>query len=206
MRKIILLAAAMTALSIGAAHAAQVTDPVGDLAPGFTDAANADLDVTKFAVHYDATAQNFTFIGTMAGALNAANGNVYVIGVDNAPGAHNPFKQAPGVFFNSVISVGENGVATIAGHPNLMADISGSTFSLVVPLSDISSTTFSPQQYGFNLWPETATRAISDFAPNNSLIGAVPEPASWAMMIMGFGIVGFAMRRSSRPQSQTAAI
>jgi hypothetical protein len=28
-------------------------------------------------------------------------------------------------------------------------------------------------------------------------VGAVPEPASWAMMLAGFGIVGGAMRRRS---------
>jgi hypothetical protein len=25
--------------------------------------------------------------------------------------------------------------------------------------------------------------------------GAIPEPGTWAMMLMGFGAVGFAMRR-----------
>ena len=29
-------------------------------------------------------------------------------------------------------------------------------------------------------------------------VAAVPEPASWAMMIAGFGMVGFAMRRSEK--------
>jgi len=28
---------------------------------------------------------------------------------------------------------------------------------------------------------------------------AVPEPATWAMMLLGFGVVGFAMRRRRRP-------
>jgi hypothetical protein len=27
-------------------------------------------------------------------------------------------------------------------------------------------------------------------------ISAIPEPATWAMMILGFGLVGFAARRS----------
>ena len=30
--------------------------------------------------------------------------------------------------------------------------------------------------------------------------GAVPEPATWAMMLLGFGAVGFSMRRSKRNQ------
>lgn len=32
----------------------------------------------------------------------------------------------------------------------------------------------------------------------NIRVGAVPEPATWAMMIIGFGFTGFAMRRQRR--------
>jgi hypothetical protein len=31
---------------------------------------------------------------------------------------------------------------------------------------------------------------------------AVPEPATWAMMLAGFGAIGFTMRRRRKPQSQ----
>ena len=33
----------------------------------------------------------------------------------------------------------------------------------------------------------------------NINITAVPEPATWAMMLLGFGAVGFAMRRRRQP-------
>lgn len=33
--------------------------------------------------------------------------------------------------------------------------------------------------------------------------GAVPEPASWALMMLGFGIVGFSMRRRQRKGATT---
>ena len=33
---------------------------------------------------------------------------------------------------------------------------------------------------------------------NLAVGGAVPEPATWAMMIVGFGLVGGAMRRSRK--------
>jgi PEP-CTERM motif len=36
-----------------------------------------------------------------------------------------------------------------------------------------------------------------NFSYDTVASGAVPEPATWAMMIFGFGIVGFAMRRRS---------
>jgi PEP-CTERM motif len=47
--------------------------------------------------------------------------------------------------------------------------------------------THSSQIFGSN---QFATLTVTD-----SNIGAVPEPASWALMIAGFGLVGSAMRR-----------
>ena len=43
--------------------------------------------------------------------------------------------------------------------------------------------------YGFETSPETAITATT------AIPAAVPEPATWAMMLVGFGAVGFAMRR-----------
>lgn len=37
-----------------------------------------------------------------------------------------------------------------------------------------------------------------------TLAGAVPEPASWAMMIGGFGLMGGAIRRRARPSTKFA--
>jgi hypothetical protein len=35
-----------------------------------------------------------------------------------------------------------------------------------------------------------------DFIVRATIVGGVPEPATWAMLILGFGLVGFAARRS----------
>ncbi len=43
----------------------------------------------------------------------------------------------------------------------------------------------------------TLTTTEDSFEIDNLAV-AVPEPASWAMMILGFGAIGFAMRRRSR--------
>jgi hypothetical protein len=37
--------------------------------------------------------------------------------------------------------------------------------------------------------------AINAFETANFAVGAVPEPATWAMMLLGFGAVGYSMRR-----------
>jgi hypothetical protein len=39
---------------------------------------------------------------------------------------------------------------------------------------------------------------------NTSVVGGVPEPASWAMMVGGFGLVGGALRRRQRPAARFA--
>lgn len=41
---------------------------------------------------------------------------------------------------------------------------------------------------------------------NFSPIAAVPEPASWAMMLMGFGVIGGAMRRRRRSTAQATQL
>lgn len=38
----------------------------------------------------------------------------------------------------------------------------------------------------------------------SSLVAPVPEPATWAMMLLGFGAIGFAMRRRSAPIARLA--
>lgn len=48
----------------------------------------------------------------------------------------------------------------------------------------------------------TLGRSVGAYTLNQSTFGAVPEPATWAMMIAGFGAVGQAMRRRGRPLPQ----
>jgi hypothetical protein len=42
------------------------------------------------------------------------------------------------------------------------------------------------------------SNSLGGYIENISLSGAVPEPATWAMMILGFGAVGGAMRAAQR--------
>lgn len=52
----------------------------------------------------------------------------------------------------------------------------------------------SPDNYTLGTWTPVAGFAIST---GNASIAAVPEPASWALMLGGFGLIGSAMRRRS---------
>lgn len=43
--------------------------------------------------------------------------------------------------------------------------------------------------------------AYTNYVFRVDALGAVPEPATWAMMLMGFGAIGFAMRRRKDKES-----
>jgi hypothetical protein len=49
-----------------------------------------------------------------------------------------------------------------------------------------------------------ALQLSSGVGNGNSVIGGVPEPTSWALMIAGFGVVGGALRRKARAEITTA--
>ncbi len=49
------------------------------------------------------------------------------------------------------------------------------------------------------------TSGSNSFEFDNIATSAVPEPATWAMMIMGFGLAGSAMRQSRRKSAMTFA-
>jgi hypothetical protein len=182
-----------------AVQATTVFDAVGDFAPGYTGAA-ADLDVTSFGVNYDGANRRFLIGATMAGIINPATIGLYAIGVNTGTGIVAPFtpQGAPNVRFNQVVVVNKNGTARV-GDNDLTATINGNRFDIAVPEALLTSTGFAASQYTWNLWPRTGLgtgTVATDFAPDNAmLLGSVPEPGTWAMMIGGFAASGVALRR-----------
>ena len=191
------------------AAAVAVSDPTGDFLASFVGARTPDLDVTGFSVVFDGT--NFLIGGTLAGDIVPANNALYVIGIDTGTGAIRPFADIgeANVIFNQVIILnGATGTATL-GSTTLTSSITGNAFSILLPGGLPTSTGATPPQYGFNLWPRLGlgnNNQISDFGPQNDLlrVAAVPEPASWGLMLLGFGAIGTAMRRRRREQPTLA--
>jgi hypothetical protein len=204
--KTLRLAAALVPMIVGApAGAATVSDPVGDILPSFVGTGSPDLDVTSFSVSLDASATTFTLGAVLAGDIDPSLAGFYVIGVNTGSGAIHPFAGIgePNVTFNQVIIVQKDGTATL-GANSLITLLTGNQFIVSVPVSLLPSTGALAANYGFNIWPRegatvTGNSQITDFAPDNRLLSAnglvaVPEPASWLMMLLGFGLVGGAMR------------
>ena len=200
------LALALLPFVISAPAAATVvTDPVGDFIPSFAGPTTGDLDVTLFGVTFDPGTELFQISGSLAAALVPESDYYYVIGVNTGAGAIAPFGSIGqgNVIFDQVVIVGSEGEAFLGTESNPLAfNINGSDFDVTVPLSMLPSTGRDPLEYAFNLWPRTQIdnpadlTAISDFAPDNSMIHptAVPEPATWLAMLLGFGLAGTALR------------
>lgn len=75
-----------------------------------------------------------------------------------------------------------------------------SSFLGFVSTGSMSNVTLSAvQPTGGNLWPTANNLTLAQAAATP----AVPEPATWAMMILGMGAVGFAMRRSRTSKVRT---
>ena len=217
MNKLRLAAALLPLITISPAVASTVSDPVGDFLPSFTGTASPDLDVTSFSVSLDPGATTFSIGAVLAGDIDPALAGFYVIGVNTGSGTIHPFAAIgePNVTFNQVIVIQKNGTATL-GSNSLTALLSGNQFIVSVPVSLLPSTGATASNYGFNLWPRfgatvTGNAQISDFAPDNALLSAngllpVPEPATWLMMLLGFGLIGGVMRFRRDPKARIEQI
>lgn len=210
------LASFAAAPALAQVQSQTVTDAKGDFLAGYTGPKLDDLDVTSFSVSYDSAAKLFTLGTTFAGAITAGTPGFYVYGVNTGKGAIRPFASIGqgNVIFDQAIVVQKDGTGTIGGtalDPNWVA-IAGNVLTVKVPLSLLPSTGFTPERYGFNLWPRTGfsgSAQISDFAPENATLSAagaaaVPEPASWAMLVLGAGAAGGMLRYRRRRQSAVA--
>jgi hypothetical protein len=114
-----------------------------------------------------------------------------------------PFNPAPaGAGFTTIARRGPNGIvleADFFGMPNSMTGQVNGLFEGEISTSYIFRTNargFKAGTYGVS--NASTTQGIT-FAPN-----AVPEPATWAMMLGGFGLLGAASRRSARAKSVLA--
>lgn len=54
-------------------------------------------------------------------------------------------------------------------------------------------------------WASPQQVLVDNFAVNGSVLDAVPEPATWALMLLGLGVIGGAMRSSRRRTGAVAA-
>jgi hypothetical protein len=207
-------AAAIAAALLGAGSAAAATDPLGDFLGTFTGTQSAKLDLVSADARFTGTHFNLSL--KTAGAIGGLPGSLYVIGINRGAGTprlnllSDPDLDAS-VKWDSVAVMLPDGTLRVvtfpaAGAPTITpifggAVVNGDTISASVPFALLPTRGFAATSYTFQAWSrlrvnpaaDGTNNEIADFGPR--LFAAVPEPASWAMMIAGFGLAGWSARR-----------
>jgi PEP-CTERM motif-containing protein len=214
-------AAGLLGLAASPALAALITDPAGDFLATYTGPLGGDLDVLTAEAILKGT--QLTLTATLNGDVGTTAGGVYVWGVDRGAGVPIFQSNTPpigeGVLFDSVVVLNTNltgavveilPTSSVTPLPAGSVTVSGHTITGVFDISLLPSNGASLFGYGYNLWPRngldpTNSGQVADFAPDRSTAFAtVPEPAAWALMITGFGLVGLIARRRSSPALRLA--
>lgn len=184
---------------LGGVAAAPISDPLGDFLPTYTAGPKGgDLDVLAADAVYTGT--SFILSGTEAGPIGTTPGALFVWGIDRGRGTARFGALAPGVTFDSVVSINPAGTTRVTDLisglgtdlPSSAVTVSGSSLSIIVPAGLLPAFPglLRPDGYLVNLWPRLGAgnnNQIADFAPDNSdfQVRAVPEPTSVALLLSG---------------------
>jgi hypothetical protein len=114
--------------------------------------------------------------------------------------------EADGNFFGSPILLGTDSFAAgslsgklffTSGGSGMVTDIGDAGFGIFVPKGVKSIYQSNVVYFGMDDFINNDDDNHDDFIIK-AVVGNIPEPQTWAMMILGFGLVGFAARRSGR--------
>lgn len=218
MLKQLLPAALASAVLTAAAPAHALTDATGDYLATYAGPQAQDLDILSASVLFDGS--NFRLSATLADAPGTTEGAIYVWGINRGAGTPRLTFGAPAigssVFFDAVAVMFPDGLGRVAilpamGPPTItnlpgLVEIDGDTISASFAASLLPSNGLAYEDYPFTLWSrkrvnpllDGTNAEIADFAPDvGGVRAAVPEPTTWALMIIGFVGAGTALRRRS---------
>lgn len=212
------LGAAALIITAAPVGATTVTDARGDPLGSFTGLFADDLDILSASATFDGSA--FTLGSTQAGAVGTTAGALYVWAINRGAGTPRlgvlgaPPAIGADKLFDALLVLFPDGTARVVTFPSAGAPtitpltgavtVSGATITGVVPLALLSPTGFAPTDYQFAMWSRRRVNPamdgnngeVADFAPDTGAFGAgaVPEPASWALMVAGMGALGVTLR------------
>lgn len=182
---------------IGQFQAINIADASGNFGGSAGQFSGFDLDAIKLSYDFCTTAACAAGAAAVA-VFNFSSGIFFTPGTQRAPIDPKLFGTGPAgnTVNNAVATLGAFDAFSSTASPNgfvSMGDNGVLSFSLTSLLSGT----------GLYLY-------IGEVGDNGEVAGsnitvsrsAVPEPATWAMLILGFGAVGGALRRRARPALQ----
>ena len=167
-----------------------VTDQNGPGAYSLTQQFTVPIGTTALTFSFDMFVNNYSEVNAVnpAGLDYTATPNQHAR-VDLLLSGADPFSTAGGdVLANFFL-----GSDPFATNPNAWTSYSFDIFGLITP----------GQSYQVRFAEVDNQFFFNQGVDNVSILatgGAVPEPGTWAMMLMGFGAVGFAMRRRKQTE------
>ena len=166
-------------------------------------AAAAAISIAVAASPSQAALFDFTLTGTNANGGNVSGSGTFTT-TDMATDGAYTITAISGMFnsvaIDSLLAPGSyelNDNLLFASTPYL--DVLGVSFTLANNASTEVNIYYSSlnSAYQYFRTPNGSGTLTSFTVTPSGTAGAVPEPATWAMMVGGFGIVGFGMRRRS---------
>jgi hypothetical protein len=158
------------------------------------------------------TAGGFTLQPGLAGAFSFLTASAISVGGTNyAAGAN----LLSGTFTDVSISGQTNasaaayngstgGGSTILFTSDFVSFVPGSDFDMSISLTSLAPLLFANPGAALRSFQAYSTGSFSS-DPEAIVVGGVPEPSVWAMLIAGFGLVGFQARRRRNAAQANAA-
>jgi hypothetical protein len=204
---------ATLAMLAGAAHAVTYSNTPngGSINPfGFPDSLTYGEVITP-TISGTLTSFTLSLIGSVGGSIQGS------VGTWNGPAAPAVGFGSPTTLFTSAAIVTGIGGGDYTFNPNVSVT-AGSQYVLFLSVHGLDATTTTAMPTAFSgatgidyfVWNNTSSPygnsawnyffATNNVATSYTVSSAVPEPSTWAMMILGFAGVGFmAYRRKSKP-------
>lgn len=197
--KLVALLGAIAATTLSAVPATAAVTINGSVAASIVGVSS---DTASINAGTTFTNTAFTIVGSAtSGFAGIGNAIVQISSLTALTGQSFSFSSAFGNYagvVSNVLVAGDVNNRTVSAYVLGLFTPSGSLFSYDAGLA---STTLSFTQTGVN----GATSGSFTLASPPAAIPAVPEPAIWGMMIVGFGLIGGAMRYRRRSASVTFA-
>ena len=146
------------------------------------------------------------FLGTVTPAAGATSSTItnfndsFLFTIMGSPGQVNA--QVGSILLNGVQNINFSSI-TLDGHAFTLTSALGAAEQWsCCGVGGLSSVTLAPGDYAIHLIGTLTGADAGSYSGTlnvQPVRGAVPEPATWAMMLLGFAGVGFAMRRRRQP-------